>query len=89
MLWEVNRVQHLLLCSVSMNDVNVDSIVRELMEEIFRSVFGLDKYQHRRLETLHSKLNKWRLSSWHISVVLMPPPDTKIVKDKSSYTFSI
>jgi len=49
---------HLLLCSVSMDDVDVDSIVSKLVEEIFCSILGLYKYQHRRLETLHSKKNK-------------------------------
>jgi len=49
---------HLLLCSVSMDDVDVDSIISKLVEEIFCSVLGLYKYQHRRLETLQSKKNK-------------------------------
>jgi len=43
---------HLLLCSVSVDDIDIDSIVSKLVEKIFGSVLGLYKYKHRRLETL-------------------------------------
>ena len=44
---------YLLLRSVSMDDIDVDSVIGKLVKEILRSVLGLNKYQHRRLEALH------------------------------------
>jgi len=46
-------IDHLCLCPISVNDIHVDSIIDQLMKQIFGSVFGLYKYQHRRLNTLH------------------------------------
>jgi len=53
MIYQVNQVhRHLLLCSISVDDIDVDSIVDELVKELFCPLLGLNKYQHRRLETL-------------------------------------
>jgi len=41
-----------------MDDIDVDFVVGKLMKQILRSVFGLNKYQHRRLEALHRAEHK-------------------------------
>jgi len=53
MIYQVNQVdRHLLLCSISVDDIDVDSVVDELVKEFFCSLLGLNEYQHRWLETL-------------------------------------
>lgn len=43
---------YLLLGAICMNDINIYALVHQLMKQLPRSIYRLDKHQHRRQETL-------------------------------------
>ena len=41
-----------------MNDVDIDTVINELMEKLFGALFGLDKDQHRRADSLAKEISE-------------------------------
>lgn len=49
---------YLLLCSFSVDHVDIDPFIHQLVEKLPRSLYGLNEHQHGRQETLEHKEEK-------------------------------